>query len=68
MVTRVFELDRLRSLLDQGAQLVDVLPPKEYEEQHLPGAIHVPLKQLDAESAGQLDPGRAVVVYCWDSL
>jgi rhodanese-related sulfurtransferase len=62
------ELDRVLGLLDRGAQLVEVLPRDEFAELHLPGAIHLPLKQLDAETAGQLDPRRAVVVYCWDSL
>jgi rhodanese-related sulfurtransferase len=45
-----------------------VLPREEYEEMHLPGAMHIPLKELDAHSAKRLDPGRAVVVYCWDAL
>ncbi len=59
------ELDRL---LDAGAQLVEVLPEGEYLEEHLPGAINVPLKKLTAQSVGLLDRGRPVVVYCWDSL
>ncbi len=59
---------QLRRLLDEGAQLVEVLPEQEYAEEHLPGAINLPLKQLDARSAAQLDKRRAVVVYCWDSL
>ena len=59
---------RLRELLDAGAQLVEVLPEDEYREEHLPGAINIPLKQLDATSAQQLDPARAVIVYCWDGL
>ena len=59
---------RLRELLDAGAQLVEVLPEQEYEEEHLPGAINVPLKALDAASTAQLDKRRAVVVYCWDGL
>lgn len=59
---------QLRRLLDDGAQLVEVLPEQEYAEEHLPGAINLPLKQLDAHSAAQLDKRRAVVVYCWDSL
>jgi len=59
---------RLRELLDQGAQLVEVLPPAEYDEVHLPGAISIPLKTLDAESTATLDRARAVVVYCWDGL
>jgi rhodanese-related sulfurtransferase len=58
----------LRRLLDQGAQLVEVLPAEEYAEEHLPGAINIPLKQLDAESAAQLDKTQPVVVYCWDYL
>jgi rhodanese-related sulfurtransferase len=59
---------RLRELLDAGAQLIEVLPEQEYAEEHLPGAINIPLKTLDAASTAQLDRTRAVVVYCWDGL
>jgi rhodanese-related sulfurtransferase len=62
------ELDELQRLRADGARLVEVLPRQEYDEMHLPGAIHLPLKELDADSARRLDPGRAVVVYCWDAL
>lgn len=58
----------LRRLLDQGAQLVEVLPPAEYAEEHLPAAINIPLKQLDAQTTADLDKAHPVVVYCWDSL
>jgi len=58
----------LRRLLDQDAQLVEVLPAGEYDEMHLPGAINIPLKILDATTTARLDPQRAVVVYCWDGL
>ena len=61
--------DELHELLHQGAQLVEVLPEHEYVEEHLPGAIHLPLKQLTAERAeALLDRTRPVVVYCWDAL
>jgi rhodanese-related sulfurtransferase len=59
---------RLLELLDGGAQLVEVLPEQEYAEEHLPGAINIPLKTLDASSTAQLDQAKAVVVYCWDGL
>ena len=62
------ELTQVRELIAAGAQLVEVLPKEEYEELHLPGAISLPLKQLDADSAKQLDPDRDIVVYCWDGL
>ena len=62
------ELDRLRELLDADAQLVEVLPAEEYGELHLPGAVNIPLKQLDAETTARLDKRNPVVVYCWDYL
>jgi len=58
----------LRRLLDEGGQLVEVLPADEYTEEHLPGAINIPLKELGPESAAQLDKSRPVIVYCWDYL
>ena len=61
-------LDALDHLLASGAQLVEVLPAKEYDEEHLPGAISIPLKTLDAATVAQLDRECAVVAYCWDSL
>jgi rhodanese-related sulfurtransferase len=59
---------RLQELLARDAQLVEVLPEDEYLEEHLPGAINLPLKQLDAQATAVLDKGRSVVVYCWDAL
>ena len=57
-VQRVFREDH--------AQLVDVLPADEFKDEHLPGAINIPLKTLDAESTASLDPQRPVIVYCYD--
>ena len=56
----------VQEMARQGAQLVEVLPAKEYAEDHLPGAVSHPLRQLDKE-AGQIDRQRPVIVYCWDS-
>jgi rhodanese-related sulfurtransferase len=56
----------VRRLLDSGARLVEVLPPQEYEEEHLPGATHIHLKELNAETTRDLDRGVPVIVYCWD--
>lgn len=55
-------------LLERGAQLVEVLPKDEYDEEHISGAIHLPLKSLDASSAEALGRSRPVIVYCWDGL
>jgi rhodanese-related sulfurtransferase/CBS domain-containing protein len=60
--------DEVRRLLDAGAQLVEVLPREEYEEEHLPGAINLPLKALNRTTAGRLSRAKPVIVYCWDSV
>jgi rhodanese-related sulfurtransferase len=58
--------DDVQRLVAAGAQLVEVLPQPEYEEEHLPGAINLPLKELNRETAKQLDRDRPVIVYCND--
>jgi len=58
------ELQRL--LAEQKAQLVEVLPADEYADEHLPGAINIPLKQLDHATTRRLDRARPVIVYCYD--
>jgi rhodanese-related sulfurtransferase len=58
---------KVQELVSNGAQLVEVLPANEYEEDHLPGAISIPLSHVDQRSASSLDRNRAVIVYCWDS-
>jgi rhodanese-related sulfurtransferase len=68
LATRIVDVKAVKELRDRGAQLVEVLPLEEYEELHLPGAVHLPLKELDAERARQLDKARPVIVYCWDAL
>ena len=55
-----------RLLAEAEAQLVEVLPSAEYEDEHLPGALNIPLKQLDRETTRALDRARPVVAYCYD--
>ena len=61
-------LEELLRLVGEGAQVVEVLPRHEYDEEHVPGAINIPLKTLNDATAAQLDTNRSVVVYCWDYL
>ena len=56
--------DEVQQLIrEENAQLLDVLPPAEYEDEHIAGAVSIPLRQLDRESTRALDPGRPVIVY-----
>lgn len=57
----------LRHLLsEQAAQLVEVLPAAGYKDEHLPGAINIPLRELNEETMGRLDATRPLIVYCYD--
>lgn len=66
MPSEVFLVSDVKRLMAQGAQLVDVLAEDEYEHDHLPGAINIPLKKLDETTAAKLDRSRPVLVYCND--
>ena len=59
--------EQMQRVVAEGAQLVEVLPKKEFDEQHIPGAIHIPLRDIDSEVRARLALGRPVVVYCWDT-
>jgi phage shock protein E len=65
---RAIDRAEAKRLIAAGAQIVEVLPAKEYGEGHIPGAINLPLRELDAETSAVLDRTRAIVVYCWDPL
>ncbi len=67
-MTMATQIDRnqVQKMLADGAQLVEVLPAKEYVTEHIAGAINIPLRQLDGKTTRLLDPGRPVIVYCYD--
>jgi rhodanese-related sulfurtransferase len=64
-----FSVDRgeTQRLIAEGAHLVEVLPSEDYESEHLPGAVNIPLTSLDRETVAHLDRDEPVVVYCWDT-
>jgi rhodanese-related sulfurtransferase len=59
--------DEVQHLIrDERAQLVEVLPVDDFEDEHLPGAVNLPLRTLNSTSAATLDHARPVIVYCYD--
>lgn len=52
MATRVTDREQIRRLLDTGAQLIEVLPRHEYDLEHIAGAGHIWLRDLDADAPG----------------
>ncbi len=60
--------ERVKGLVDEGAQVVEVLEQEQFRMAHLPGAIHIPAWEMTSARADGLDRGRPVVVYCFDNL
>lgn len=53
-----------RRLVEHGARLLDVRSAAEFAAGHLPGAVNVPVQELE-QRLGELGrDGRAIVVYC----
>lgn len=65
MVKRVDAL-RAQRLMARKVQFLDVLPNSIFVQEHLPGARSQPLESLNRSSVSDLDPNRALVVYCFD--
>ena len=63
MVTPIDRTELLRLIREEDAQVVDVLPDREYNEAHIPGAISLPLRQLTAETVSALRRDKPVVIY-----
>ena len=63
MPTPIWRDEVQRLVREEAAQLVEVLPPPMFEDEHIEGAINIPLKELDRETTSRLDKDRPVIVY-----
>ncbi len=63
MVSAIDRIELLRLIEDEDAQVVDVLPDREYAEAHIPGAINIPLRSLTSQTVSALRRDKPVVVY-----
>ncbi len=48
----------------KNAQLVDVRTPEEYAMSKLPGAVNIPLQDIEAVADAELDDSRPIIVFC----
>ena len=56
---------RARECLKQGALIIDVRTKAEFQQQHLPGAINLPLDQLRDEIVRRVpDKSQALLLHC----
>ncbi|MGH7871071.1 MAG: rhodanese-like domain-containing protein [Candidatus Binatia bacterium] len=65
-MAKIIDRDGVQTLITANVQLIDVLPPKEFSESHLPGAINIPLPQLSRATTGRLQSLQPTIAYCYD--
>ena len=63
MPTSIVREEVQRLITGEAGQLVEVLPSEEYQDEHIEGAINIPLKQLNRETTSHLDKTRPLIVY-----
>ena len=63
----VVDRDEVQRLMaEENALLVEVLPKHEFDDEHIAGAISLPIKELNARTTAHFDKDRPIIVYCWD--
>jgi rhodanese-related sulfurtransferase len=50
---------------EPGFVLLDSRSPESWAQGHVPGALHLPGREIPRRAAAALDPGVPVVTYCW---
>jgi rhodanese-related sulfurtransferase len=55
--------EEAKQIIESGSQLIDVRTDVEFQAGHIPGARHVPLADVQRESAA-FDKEHPVVLYC----
>lgn len=58
--------NEVQTLIKNGAQVVEVLGPKEYAWAHLPQAINIPLWHFNPDRTAALKRDGSIIVYCND--
>jgi len=56
-------VEKLQEAIDNGAVLIDVREPNEFEQGHIAGAVNIPLRTLVA-NLDQIPQDQPVIAYC----
>ncbi|MEV0895827.1 rhodanese-like domain-containing protein [Actinoplanes sp. NPDC049802] len=48
-----------------GLVVIDSRGTESWDQGHIPGAVHLPTREIAARAAALVPPGSAVVTYCW---
>ena len=57
-------VDEMENMQKDGAIIIDVRSPQEYEEGHIDGAILIPEYEIDKKALDKFDVTKTIIVYC----
>jgi rhodanese-related sulfurtransferase len=65
-MVRVISRDKLMDMIKSGQKfkLVDVLEKEHFQDEHIKGAISLPLEEMGKKAAKMLKKDETIVVYC----
>ena len=59
------DMDELNNKKDNGAKIIDVRSPQEFEEGHIDDAINIPLYEINSNFVKIInDKNQEIVLYC----
>ncbi|WLR51360.1 rhodanese-like domain-containing protein [Bacillus tianshenii] len=61
--TEIEATDEVKSLMDEGVQVIDVRTSEEFAEGHIPGATLIPLDEL-SDRTGELEKDKKYIIVC----
>src|SRR5688500_15504029 len=63
--TDVSDVHAARESGDPGFVLLDIRSAEAWAQGHVPGAVHLPGREIEARTPVELDRSVPVVTYCW---
>ncbi|MDY7082473.1 MAG: rhodanese-like domain-containing protein [Halobacteria archaeon] len=62
-MSKEISVEEAKKMIDEGATVVDVRTPQEFEEGHIPGSIHAPMDEF-TNFLGQLEGKEPIIMVC----
>jgi len=53
-----------KKMVDAGALLLDVRTPAEFAERHIPGAVNIPMQEIEVRYEELGPPDTRIVLHC----
>ncbi len=57
-------LDPIQEMIAAGAKIIDVRSPEEFDDEHFPDAVNIPVNLIQSKLAEVGDKDAPVVLYC----